>query len=350
MFVIRSRKMQLKAQCLRGLFSLTLVLLLRSWFVTNINAYPVQLINPWIIRPLQMLPRMMKTRKSTHSPFISYRLDSWSQYNNPEEGAQREGDIRRKSRKTITTDKTLLWPNGIVKYYVHSSIVNEPLKFIMLETALQMIMSKTCIKFVRIDDYAELLANGSWVNITGHDEGCYSDIGCNAYGPSILNLNVEECFHTVGHAIHETLHTLGVYHEHMRPDRDKYISIIWENMKKGDEFNFELLNNSVVTDYGLPYDYDSIMHYSMTAFSTDRSLPTIIPKNFYVEIGQRNHLSYYDIQKLQIAYNCDTVSINKLKKEPLNKPKKLKKLPKSKKLQDTTVVGRKINQECPPLL
>ncbi|XP_018367784.1 PREDICTED: zinc metalloproteinase nas-4 isoform X3 [Trachymyrmex cornetzi] len=319
MFVIRSRKMQLKAQCLRGLFSLTLVLLLRSWFVTNINAYPVQLINPWIIRPLQMLPRMMKTRKSTHSPFISYRLDSWSQYNNPEEGAQREGDIRRKSRKTITTDKTLLWPNGIVKYYVHSSIVNEPLKFIMLETALQMIMSKTCIKFVRIDDYAELLANGSWVNITGHDEGCYSDIGC-------------------------------VYHEHMRPDRDKYISIIWENMKKGDEFNFELLNNSVVTDYGLPYDYDSIMHYSMTAFSTDRSLPTIIPKNFYVEIGQRNHLSYYDIQKLQIAYNCDTVSINKLKKEPLNKPKKLKKLPKSKKLQDTTVVGRKINQECPPLL
>jgi len=25
----------------------------------------------------------------------------------------------------------------------------------------------------------------------------------------------------------------------------------------GDEFNFELLNNSIVTNYGLPYDYDS---------------------------------------------------------------------------------------------
>ena len=46
----------------------------------------------------------------------------------------------------------------------------------------------------------------------------------------------------------------------------------------GDEFNFELLNNSIVTNYGLPYDYDSIMHYSMTASSTNRSLPTIIPK------------------------------------------------------------------------
>ncbi|XP_018346357.1 PREDICTED: zinc metalloproteinase nas-7-like [Trachymyrmex septentrionalis] len=309
--------MQLKAQCLRGLFSLALVLLLGNWFVTNINAYPVQFINPWIIRPLQMLPKIVKTRKSTHSPFISYKLDLWSQYNNPEEGVQREGDIRRKSRKTITTEKTLLWPNGIVNYYVHSSIVNEPLKFIMLETALQMIMSKTCIKFIRIDDYAELSTKSNWVNITGHDAGCYSDIGCNAYGPS-------------------------VYHEHMRPDRDKYINIIWENMRKGDEFNFELLNNSIVTNYGLPYDYDSIMHYSMTAFSTNRSLPTIIPKNFYVEVGQRNHLSYYDIQKLQIAYNCSsTVSTNKLKKKHLNKPKKQKKLPKHflhKKFQDTTVV------------
>lgn len=55
-------------------------------------------------------------------PIYIYTVDSWSQYNNPEEGAQLEGDIRRKSRKTITTEKTLLWPNGIVKYYVHSSI------------------------------------------------------------------------------------------------------------------------------------------------------------------------------------------------------------------------------------
>ncbi|XP_018310092.1 zinc metalloproteinase nas-4-like [Mycetomoellerius zeteki] len=338
--------MQLKAQCLRGLFSLTLVLLLRRWFVTSVNAYPVQLFNPWIIRPLQILPKMMKARKSASSPIISYRLDSWSQYNNPEEGAQLEGDIRRKSRKTITTEKTLLWPNGIVKYYVHSSIVNEPLKFVMLETALHIIMSKTCIKFIRIDDYTELSKNSGWVNITGHEKGCYSDIGYNVYGPTILNLDVKECFYTIGHSIHEMLHTLGVYHEHMRPDRDKYINIIWKNMRKEDEFNFELLNNSIVTNFGLPYDYDSIMHYSMTAFSTDRSLPTIIPKNFYEEIGQRSHLSYYDIKKLLIAYNCNTDSTDKLKKKPFNKPKKLKKLPKRKKLQDTTVIKTKKNHKC----
>ncbi|KYM97747.1 Dorsal-ventral patterning tolloid-like protein 1 [Cyphomyrmex costatus] len=269
-------------------------------------------------------------------PIYIHTVDSWSQYNNPEEGVQQEGDIHRRSRKTITTEKTLLWPNGIVNYYVHSSIVNEPIKFAMLETALQIIMLKTCIKFVRIEEYAKLSANSSWVNVTGHDKGCYSDIGYNVHGPTTLNLDIKECFRTIGHSIHEMLHTLGVYHEHMRPDRNNYITIIWENMRKGDEFNFQLLNNSIVTNYGLPYDYDSIMHYSMTAFSTDRSFPTIIPKNSYVEIGQRSHLSYYDIQKLLIAYNC-TASIytNKLKKKPnLDKLKKLEKLP--KKLQDTS--------------
>lgn len=46
----------------------------------------------------------------------------------------------------------------------------------------------------------------------------------------------------------------------------------------GTKFNFKLLNTNTVTDYGLPYDYDSIMHYSMTAFSKSKSLATIIPK------------------------------------------------------------------------
>jgi len=57
-------------------------------------------------------------------------VDSWSQYNNPEEGIEQEGDIyQSKSRKTITTENILLWPNGIVNYYVHSSIGKPFLQF-----------------------------------------------------------------------------------------------------------------------------------------------------------------------------------------------------------------------------
>jgi len=103
----------------------------------------------------------------------------------------------------------------------------------VLKDALRTIMSKTCIKFVRIKEYTKLPANISWVNITGHQKGCFSDLGRNIYGPTTLNLNVNTCFHTIGHAIHEMLHTLGVYHEHMRSDRDEYVTIMWENIRKG---------------------------------------------------------------------------------------------------------------------
>lgn len=118
------------------------------------------------------------------------------------------------------------------------------MKFAVLEKALHTIMSKTCIKFVRIQEHAKLPANMSWVNITGHRKGCFSNLGHKACGPTTLNLDVNACFRTIGHAIHEMLHILGVYHEHMRPDRDEYITIMWENIKKGkqeaNQFNIKL--------------------------------------------------------------------------------------------------------------
>ncbi|XP_015189263.1 PREDICTED: zinc metalloproteinase nas-4-like [Polistes dominula] len=228
---------------------------------------------------------------------ISYRLDTWSQYDNPEEGTHQEGDIKiSNTRKTFTAFKDKLWPNGIVYYTVDELIENNPQAFYILQEAMMIIMDRTCIKFQRI--YPN--ANGeysveSWVNIIGNRRGCYSDLGRNP----------------ISHALHEILHTLGVYHEHMRPDRDEYIYILWENIREGTQFNFKLLDANTVNYYGLPYDYSSIMHYSMTAFSKDRSLATIVPKIPNVEIGQRLGLSYYDIKKILITYECSLMYYDK---------------------------------------
>lgn len=37
----------------------------------------------------------------------------------------------------------------------------------------------------------------------------------------------------VGTSIHEIMHVLGFFHEMARPDRDEYIKIHWEYIKKG---------------------------------------------------------------------------------------------------------------------
>ena len=66
-----------------------------------------------------------------------------------------------------------------------------------------------------------------------------------------------------GIAAHELGHALGMYHEHQRPDRDEYVTIVKENVVDDDTYinNFPKVEEELVNDYGLPYDFASIMGY-----------------------------------------------------------------------------------------
>lgn len=63
---------------------------------------------------------------------------------------------------------------------------------------------------------------------------------------------------------HETMHSLGVQHEHQRPDRDTKVQVRWANVIDINEFNFVFIPGSTAVG---PYDFASIMHYSGCAFS-----------------------------------------------------------------------------------
>ena len=65
--------------------------------------------------------------------------------------------------------------------------------------------------------------------------------------------------------IHEFIHALGFYHEQNRPDRDDYITIIWDNIYEVQQYNFKRHYTSLT--FNVPYDGKSIMHYRPRAWS-----------------------------------------------------------------------------------
>lgn len=145
-----------------------------------------------------------------------------------------------------------------------------------------------------------ILLNGSTIN--SHPDrvyftaqgGCWSQVGRQG-GPQTISLD-EGC--SVGNAIHEIGHTVGLWHEQSREDREKHITIKAENITPGYEHNFDQ-HITDGDDIG-EYDYGSIMHYPDTAFSKNGQ-PTIVTKNG-APIGQRDGLSPLDIKTVETLY------------------------------------------------
>jgi hypothetical protein len=80
--------------------------------------------------------------------------------------------------------------------------------------------------------------------------------------------------------LHEMGHTVGLWHEQQRPDRNSYVNVEYQNIIKDFYPDFNVLVDNVET-FGL-YDYASIMHYYPFAFSrnggpTIESIPAGIP-------------------------------------------------------------------------
>lgn len=67
---------------------------------------------------------------------------------------------------------------------------------------------------------------------------------------------------TLGEALHELGHALGLHHEHTRPDRDLWIEVLRSHIKHGYLPHYDSLEPR--KDMAREYDYHSVMHYSPT--------------------------------------------------------------------------------------
>ena len=99
--------------------------------------------------------------------------------------------------------------------------------------------------------------------------------------------------------VHEIGHVLGFWHEQSRPDRDQYVNIHQQNIKSGFEPNF--YKESAINSLGVPYDFNSIMHYSATAFAKTNTV-TISTKEKNIPFGLAPELSPLDIKQTNLLY------------------------------------------------
>ncbi|XP_039745307.1 zinc metalloproteinase nas-4-like [Pararge aegeria] len=237
--------------------------------------------------------------------------EAYIDYDVAELGKHFEGDILLTSiqKQAIESEpdernglqsSTKRWPNRTVVYHIVKDDFNET-QIEMIEEGMNDIANKSCIKF-RLREKDEHA-----VTIQGSAAGCFSNVGLDneeheegeEEHRQVLNL-APNCFKH-GTVVHEMLHTLGFYHMQSTYDRDDFVKIVWENIRPGVEYNFKKYTVDTVTDFGVPYDYGSVMHYTENAFSKNGN-NTIVPLQANVTIGQRKGLSERDVIKLNRMY------------------------------------------------
>merc|ERR1740128_345641 len=241
---------------------------------------------------------------------------------------------KRLEGRSIQRDIKYRWPNAVVPYLIENSF--DTAQRAVIASGIANVEDNTCITF-----RAATSSDEDWVEIfsTGVT-GCFANArylgpghGKHEVGLEIGSPTTGTCVDK-GVVVHELLHILGVAHEQQRPDRDTYVTMHWTNIQVDKAYNMwrdswdtedlasltkcddagvvqatanfsKCVSGDTVTDYGVGYDFSSVMHYDLYSFAVDDSLPVMTPLNSSITSVGGNELSSMDITKLQRSYFCN---------------------------------------------
>ncbi|CAH1641008.1 unnamed protein product [Spodoptera littoralis] len=201
--------------------------------------------------------------------------------------------------------------HGIIPYFIDSKTYDAQLSEKILE-AFDYFEKATCVRLQRLRERPtdqQSLQNVIWLYITnpsGIRQCVHSNEKAEIKGVQMIVFGYD-CM-SVGDISHEIMHILGFSHEHTRPDRDQYITILWDHVKEGYKKFFEIQHSHTHLD-NLPYDYASVLHYPARAFSRNGQVTILAEPN--IKIGQREGLSELDVEKVSMLYANECVKRNR---------------------------------------
>ncbi|PNJ76940.1 BMP1 isoform 11 [Pongo abelii] len=141
----------------------------------------------------------------------------------PQRGACGRWRGRSRSRRAATSRPERVWPDGVIPFVIGGNFTGS--QRAVFRQAMRHWEKHTCVTFLERTD------EDSYIVFTYRPCGCCSYVGRRGGGPQAISIG-KNC-DKFGIVVHELGHVVGFWHEHTRPDRDRHVSIVRENIQPG---------------------------------------------------------------------------------------------------------------------
>jgi hypothetical protein len=214
------------------------------------------------------------------------------------------------AHRETNSETPVAWPGGVIPYDI--SKLSERQQKLALKAMQRWMDTGANLRFVPRTNEIE------YVNFTGHTKAGNNTslVGFKKNVRTDINITTfwwgDEWM-----PVHELGHALGFFHEHARWDRDRLVTVHYENIKPGRAADYDWIPQTNWLVRSTAYDFHSIMHYRVCWASNcgeppcrdaDGSSPCAVisplDKKFDAVIGQwgDNGISATDAEKARLVY------------------------------------------------